>query len=250
MRSGLTHLAISGMNVGFLAALVFFALRRLLALSESLALRCPVQPVAAALTLPALWFFMLFSGSQIPVARAVVSGAAGLTAVVLWRRADPGDACALAALALVAADPPVLFSPSFQLSFAAVAGLILVAARVSPPRNEDPAGVGVASRVYRHARSVFTISLAASAATGPLVAFHFQQVSLVGPFANLVAVPFAGLVVLPAAWMALTARAFSEPAGELVASAAIWSAGRLVDVATWFAAPPGRSWAPPVRRCR
>ena len=39
--------------------------------------------------------------------------------------------------------------------------------------------------------------------TAPLVVFHFQQVSLVGPLANLVAVPFTGFVVLPAAWLAI-----------------------------------------------
>lgn len=241
LRSGLTHLlAISGMNVGFLAALVFLALRWLLALSESLALRWPVQPIAAALTLPALWFFMLFSGGQIPVARAVLSGAAGLAAVVLWRRAAAADAWAVAGLALVAGDPPVLFSASFQLSFAAVAALLLVAPRISSVGSHDPCIGAGASRPYRYARSLFTVSVAASAATAPLVAFHFQQVSLVGPVANLLAVPFAGLVVLPAGWLTLAAQALGEPAGAAVAPAALWSAERLVDVATWFAAPP---WA-------
>ncbi|HEY5997934.1 MAG TPA: ComEC/Rec2 family competence protein, partial [bacterium] len=73
-RAGLAHvLAISGMNVGFLAALVFLALRRALALCAPLALRFPAQPLAAGLTLPALWFFLLFSGGQIPVGRAVLS---------------------------------------------------------------------------------------------------------------------------------------------------------------------------------
>ena len=70
------------------------------------------------------------------------------------------------------------------------------------------------------------MSLAASAVTAPLVAFHFQQVSLVGPLANLVAVPFTGFVVLPAGWLALAAAALWAPAGQCVAAAAIWSAER------------------------
>ena len=102
VRSGLTHLlAISGMNVGFLAALVFLLLRRGLSLLELVALRFPVQPIAALLTLPSLWFFMLFSGSQVPVGRAVFSCAIGLAAVMLWRRVHAADAWALAALAIV-----------------------------------------------------------------------------------------------------------------------------------------------------
>ena len=216
-RSGLTHLlAISGMNVGFLAALVFLLLRRALALWEPLALRFPVQPVAAALTLPSLWFFMLFSGSQIPVGRAVLSSAAGLAAVILWRRVRPADAWALAALAIVAWDPRSLFSASFQLSFAAVAALMLVASRVVPAQSApgQPREGGCSGSVAGP-RSLFVVSLAASAVTAPLVAFHFQQVSLVGPLANLVAVPFTGFVVLPAGWLALAAAALWAPAGSV-----------------------------------
>ena len=242
LRSGLTHLlAISGMNVGFLAALVFLLLRRGLSLLEALALRLPIQPVAAVLTLPSLWFFMLFSGSQIPVGRAVLSSAAGLAAVFLWRRVHPADAWALAALAIVAWDPRALFSASFQLSFAAVAALMLVASRVVPVLS-TPAqpGEGKLQRLCRGTRSLFVVSLAASALTAPLVAFHFQQVSLVGPLANLIAVPFTGFVVLPAGWLALGSTALWAPAGVHVTSVAVWSAERLVEFAAWFALP---SWA-------
>ncbi len=99
---------------GFSRHWSFSLLRRGLSLLESLALRLPIQPVAAVLTLPALWFFMLFSGSQIPVGRAVLSSAAGLAAVILWRRVHPADAWALAALAIVAGDPRSLFSRRFN----------------------------------------------------------------------------------------------------------------------------------------
>jgi competence protein ComEC len=242
LRSGLTHLlAISGMNVGFLAALVFLSLKHGLALIEALALRFPVQPLAALLTLPSLWFFMLFSGSQIPVGRAVISSAAGLAAVLLWRRAHPADAWALAAVAIIAADPRALFSPSFQLSFGAVGALMLVTSRVrSQPAAPGQPAAGWCRRLYRGARTLFVVSLAASAVTAPLVAFHFQQVSLVGPLANLIAVPFTGCVVLPAGWLALAAAALWPAAGAVVATAALWSARVLMAIAAWFALP---SWA-------
>jgi competence protein ComEC len=242
LRSGLTHLlAISGMNVGFLAALAFLLLRRGVSLLEPLALRVPAQPVAALLTLPTLWFFMLFSGSQIPVGRAVISCAAGLVAVLLWRRVDAADAWALAGLALVAADPRSLFGASFQLSFAAVGALLLVAPRLAqvPPADPLP-GERRLSELWRGVRSLFVVSLAATTLTAPLVAFHFQQVSLVGPLANLIAVPFTGFVVLPAGWLALAAAALWSPAGALVGAAALWSAQRLIEIAAWFAAP---GWA-------
>jgi competence protein ComEC len=148
------------------------------------------------------------------------------------------DAWALAAAAIVAADPRALFSPSFQLSFGAVGALMLVAARVQPqPAAPGQPAAGWRSRLYRGARSLFVVSLAASAVTAPLVAFHFQQVSLVGPLANLIAVPFTGCVVLPAGWLALAAAALWPAAGAAVAAAALWSAEVLMAIAAWFALP-------------
>jgi competence protein ComEC len=239
-RSGLAHvLAISGMNVGVLAALVFVALRRLLALCPPIVLRLPAQPLAAGLTLPALWFFLLFSGGQIPVGRAVLSSGAASVAALAWRRIAPDDALAAAALGIVAADPRSLFSASFQLSFVATAALLLVAPYLLSHADEGLERRWPA-RLRRAARTLFVASLAASAATAPLVAFHFQQVSLAGVPANLVAVPLAGFIVLPAAWLSLAAAALPQAVAEAMAGAALFSADWLITVAKWFAAP---SWA-------
>lgn len=239
-RSGLAHLlAISGMNVGVLVALVFLVLRRLAALCAPLVLRCPAQLLAAALTLPALWFFLLFSGGQIPVGRAVLSGGAVLVAALALRRIAPGEALAAAALIIVAGDPRSLFSASFQLSFAATAALLLVAPRLERS-GDDRLPRRRAEWLAQAARALFVASLAASAMTAPLVAFHFQQVSLVGLPANLVAVPLAGFVALPAAWLCLAAAALPDAAAELAVRAALVSGDALIAVARWFAAP---SWA-------
>lgn len=234
-RSGLTHLlAISGMNVGFLAVLVYLILRRLLASWEALALRFPVQPYAALLTVPFLWFFYRFSGSQIPAGRAVLMSALGMAAVFLYRRTDPIDLCGLAAAAIVAWDPCALFSASLQLSFVAVAGLALVAPRLAAPVEE---GEGRGRRLIRAARSLLLVSLAAGAVTAPVVAYHFQQLSLVGPVANLVAVPYTGFIVLPAGWIALGAAAVWGPAGELLRGIALTLSAALVGIAAFFATP-------------
>jgi competence protein ComEC len=234
-RSGLTHLiAISGMNMGFLALVVYFVLRRLLASWEALALLQPVQPLAAALTVPFLWLFYRFSGSQIPAGRAALMTAVAMAAVLLARRSDAADLAGLAAAAILAADPRALFSASFQLSFVALAGLLLVAPRLAAAEGEE----GSRQRVLRHLRSLLLVSLAASAVTAPLVAFHFQQVSLVGPVANLVAVPYTGFLALPAGWIALIGAALWHPAGELLRAVALGLAAGLVWIAEIFASPP------------
>jgi len=131
----------------------------------------------------------------------------------------------------------MLFTPSFQLSFADVAALLLAASRLGlqqlSAQERD-----LVSRLRRGARALFVVSLAASAVTAPIVAFAFQQVSLVGPLANLVAVPYTGFVVLPAGWMTLVAAALWAPAGEVAARFAVWSAEGLAGIAAWCGSPP------------
>jgi competence protein ComEC len=234
-RSGLTHLiAISGMNVGCLVALVYFLLRRAIAALEPLVLRIPAQPLAAAATLPFLWFFYRFSGSQIPVGRAVLMAAAALLAVILWRRGDAVNALGIAALVYLALDPRSLFSVSFQLSFAAVTALVLVAPRVARRRGEHERRC---ERLARTVRNLLLVSAAAGGMTAPLVAFHFQQVALVGPLANLVAVPYTEVLALPAAWAAILGDAIWVRLGEWLRPVAVALASGLIVIADFFATP-------------
>ena len=86
-RSGLAHiLAVSGLHLGVIAVFLYFLLRRMLAFIGPLIIRYPVQPFAAAATIPALFVVYLFTGQQISAGRAAIMAGLGLTAVIVGRR--------------------------------------------------------------------------------------------------------------------------------------------------------------------
>jgi competence protein ComEC len=95
----------------------------------------------------------------------------------------PAQALGLAAAVIVLVDPLAVLAAGFWLSFGGVAALRLVLA----PRAGERAWW----------RELPRAQLALSLALLPLTAWLFGQGSLVGPFANLLAVPWIGFVVVP-----------------------------------------------------
>ena len=183
--TGTSHLlAISGLHVGILMALVLPMSARVFGRRRSLYLVVP---------LVAVWLYAVLAGLSPSVVRATIMGTVYLAALALGRPKSILPALGLAAAVMVAVSPNILWSVSFQLSFAAMAGIATLADPISR-KLEDLFGVsdaeGAASRwpVRALAGGVGT-SAAAILATMPLTAFYFQQVSLVGLPTTLVTLP-------------------------------------------------------------
>ncbi len=206
------------------------------------------QRVAALLTLPAAPAYALLTGAQPPVVRAAVGAGLFLVARAAMRTPEPWTSLSVAALAILAWDPGSLHEASFQLSFAACIGLLALSSGlrdlVPLPRPGPDA-----PRLRRWVEApivALTTSAAATLATLPLTAHHFQRVSIAALPANVVAVP-VGLVTTALCAIAtgagLVSRAAMEPLLLVAAPPA-----RLLDVlAAWFASWPGSriAMAPP-----
>ena len=149
-RAGVYHvLAVSGFNVGILAASVW-ALCRLL--------RLPHRP-SAVTAIAVVVAFALVVGPEPSVLRAVVMAVLVLVASLLDRDASVTNSLALAALAILAVRPSDLFDPGFQLSFAATFGIV-----VAPlPRGVVVGAVGVSV-----AAQLSTIGVVANLGVVPL----------------------------------------------------------------------------------
>lgn len=185
--------------------------------------------------------YAVMAGWGVPAQRTVAMLAWVALLASLGRR-WPWPMVLLAAAVLVTAlDPWALLQPGFWLSFAAV-GLLMAsdpAQRVPvadpPPQRRWRAVLGRAGRVAReglHSQWVATIGLT------PLGLVFFQQVSVVGVLANLVAIPLVTLVVTPLALLG-------------VVWGPLWSAGALVVQGMLaglgvMAAWPGAVWTVPV----
>ena len=216
-RTGVGHLlAISGLHVGIVAALVFGLWVRALIWCPFMLERAWTTKTAALGTAAAVWGYSLLAGLSPSTQRAAIMVSAYLAALLIERDADLPSTLALAALTILVVHPPALFGISFQLSFAAVAWILI-------GMHPDPEAIptrpqGAVARLRRRARQFFWVSFWAITGTLPLVIQAFNQVSLVGLAANFIFVPWIGMLVVPLALAGTVLALVSAPAAALVFS--------------------------------
>ncbi len=229
VRSGTAHLlAISGFHVGVIAALLYTLLR----LGGRGLSRRRGGLVAAAL----VWGYVLVIGAPDAAARAALVLTLGALAAARGRPAAGEGALATALLLLALADPAALLRPGAQLSFAGAWGLV----RWGPP-VEVALRRALPPRLGRSLASPVAAGTAATLATLPVVAWHFQRLSLVGVPATLVAGPLVALAV-PGLLATLLAQAIHPAAGAFVAGGVDVILALLVRVVRAWAAFPGASF--------
>jgi len=230
--SNLAHLlAISGLHMGLLTGFIYGALRFGLALIPWIALRWPLQKIAAAVALLAGAAYLALSGGNVATERAFVMVAVMLVAVLLGRRALTLRAVALAAVIVLLRRPEGLTGPGFQMSFAATVALVAVFGALRDWQGwRAPAAL-------RPVLAVVLSSAVAGAATAPFAAAHFNQIAHYGLLANLLSVPVMGAVVIPAAVLA----ALLYPIGLSFLALAVmrWGIVWILAVADWVAGLDG-----------
>jgi competence protein ComEC len=225
-RAGLSHLlAVSGQNVALLALLA--------------------MPILAALGMPLrsrlVWILGLIA-AYIPMAgagpsilRAGIMGGLSVLATLAGRRASRFYALAFAAILLLALEPKMAADVGWQLSFAAVLGILLLA---SPLRAAIAARVGTGGW-RRPLSEAAAMTTAATLATAPLIAFHFEAISTVTLVANLLALP----AVAPAMWLGMIVAALGQAPGfpvEALNAANALLLAYIAQIAAWCGRP---SWA-------
>lgn len=245
-EAGLAHLlAVSGLHVGIVGGVVFAALRLILALTGA-ALFVNAKKIAAVGGILAAFGYMLLTGSQVPMQRAVAMAALFALAVLLDRQGIAMRALALAAIVVLALQPEAVLDPSFHMSFAAVMALIAAYAAGKPWLDRVRAARGWPLRIAAGLALVCFTSLVASAATAPFAAWHFQRVQFYGIAANAVAVPLTTLVIMPLGLVGLLLMPLGAEAAAFVpmgwAVEAVLAAAR--EVASWPGASPRVPAAP------
>ena len=232
-RVGIGHLlAISGLHIGIVATAAFFLLTRLLARIPWFLWHAATRKGAAIGTFFPVVAYAVLAGMSPSTQRALAMVAFFLATILLGRDQDLLNTLAAAALAILVAFPPVLFSASFQLSFAAVAAIIVGVSRLSPAPL--PVTAPPTARLIRKAVLFALVSVWATLGTLPLTMYYFNQVSLIGIPANCLFVPLIGFLVVPAALLAAFLLPFSPAAAAAVlhpAAAVLARSLELVDLA-------------------
>lgn len=180
-RTGTSHaLVVSGMHVSSLIMVFLFLSRN--------------RKRLAILALPLLLFYALMAGGTPSALRSVVMQGVLLLAPFARREYDAPTSLAFALLFLLVLNPYAAGSVSLQLSFTAVAGLLLATpplyARWRRPikafrRNHTGAGWRVLAKLWNFAAASLAASLGALLFSQPVLAFYFGQASLIFPVANI-----------------------------------------------------------------
>lgn len=235
--SGLSHLlVIAGLHMTLVTGFVFFAVRGALALSPALALRAPIKKWAAVAALTAGAIYLVLSGAAVPTQRAFTMVAFGFLAILLDRFNVSMTAVAWAAGVVLALDPSALTGVSFQMSFAAVAGLVAFYEAAGPALAERRQGRGAVGRFLLHLVGVALTTLVATLATAGFSIYHFNRFALFSIVANLVAVPLAGFWVMPWAVASCLLLPFGWERIGLVPMG--WGLQAIEQVAHWTAGLP------------
>jgi competence protein ComEC len=181
--TGMSHIiAISGFNIAILTGVLLAASRPIFGHKRS-----------AWFVLAGIALYTILVGADAAVVRAAIMGALFVIAARLLGRPTFAPAGLFAAaIAMTLADPYILWNIGFQLSFAATLGLMLYVgpwSRWAETRFRRFADPETANRLTRTLSEIVLATLAAMLLTLPIIAYHFGQLSLVSPLANLFILP-------------------------------------------------------------
>jgi competence protein ComEC len=214
--AGLAHvLAIAGLHMALVGMGLFWAVRAVLAAIPRLVLAYPIKKWAAVAALCGAGFYLVISGAAAATTRAFIMLAMMLVAILFDRPALSMRSLAFAAAIILVLRPESLIEPGFQMSFAAVTGLIAVA-EWEQRREQITAGIPMRfATIRRYLRGIAITSFVGSLATMPYAAFHFDRATHYAVLGNLGAMPIMGFVAMPAAALAVILMPFGLDAGPL-----------------------------------
>jgi competence protein ComEC len=174
--AGIYHLfAISGAHIAIFSFLLFFLFR---------AIRIPMR-ISYSLLIAVLLFYVLLVEGRPSVLRASIMTVAFLVGKLLWRDVNLINTLSFSAFFLLIINPSNLFSPGFQLTFAATLSIILFYPKVINKLPSLPLRIS----------EIFALSLTAQLGVLPVVIFFFNRVTFSGLFLNLAAIPLVAMIM-------------------------------------------------------
>ncbi|MBW2630816.1 MAG: DNA internalization-related competence protein ComEC/Rec2 [Deltaproteobacteria bacterium] len=215
-RAGVSHiLAISGLHVGIIAFISLIIIRTIMKSSEYLLLRFNIFKVSALFAVIPIISYAFIAGLRISTIRATIMILCFLIALLAGRGRDLLNILAFAAFAILIISPASLFDISFQLSFMAVASIILITPTLGsmiPRRTGD----GILRKGIISIILFMMVSLSAMIGTYPLIALYFNRVSSIALLSNLFIIPIIGFIVLPLGILFIITAPFAPIATALI----------------------------------
>ena len=179
--SGLAHiLALSGLHVGIITFFVTFLLYPIDLIRG--------RKMRYIITLIILWIYAIMTGLSPSVTRAVIMATVFLTAHILQRHHSPFNSLCLAAIIVLIISPQSLFDIGFQLSFTAVASILLLSKHLNPISRRHCIAYNFVS--------IMSVSTAAMIGTGIISAFYFHNFPIYFLLANIIASYLLPIIII------------------------------------------------------
>ncbi len=242
--AGVSHiLSLSGLHLAVIYAMLCF-----------LTVGRRRNVVREVLLLTAVWTYTMIAGAEVPLVRSAIMISICSIVSISGRNPMSLNVLAFTAFILLLHNPFVLWDVSFQLSFAAVAGIML--ANMKSRNDERQLLIESMERKKRSSRpSVWTarlsrgvwqtlkMSLAAQLATAPIVAYSFGRLPVYFLVTNLIAIPLTTIILYLS--VILLASVWLIPFVSWLTSASAWLLTQCVTALNasmaWIASWPGAS---------
>jgi len=215
INAGLAHvLAISGLHLSIIAGLIFLLFRRCICVLPIYSIYFSAKKISACLAIIATMLYMTIANFGIPVQRSFIMITLAMLAICLDRTALSMRSLVIAAVIILIIAPESLLSASFQLSFAAVLGLLAF---------YESAWFSIRERIFQNSSNflgtkkfifalfgILATTLIASLITTPYSIAFFQQFTAQAILGNLLAIPLISLAVMPLGLFSILSLTFSE----------------------------------------
>jgi competence protein ComEC len=150
-----------------------------------------------------IWLYAFLTGLRPPIVRGTIMGSMFLVAELLGRQRNAATALAFAAAIMIGLNPLILWDAGFQLSFLAMTGLVIIYPRLRDKYKESIMAENVrsntTSRIYAATFDCLAITMTAILMTLPVIAYHFDIISITGLPATFFALPALPGTVISAA---------------------------------------------------
>ncbi len=175
-KSGLYHmLVVSGLHVGLIASFCFLVFNKIFG-----------NKAACITSITAVIIYVIIAGFKVSLIRAGIMCVLTMVGIINNRKKDLCSSLALAGVILLFINPLNLYDLGFQMSFIATLSIIKLAPVIKERLRIIPGWIG----------SGLSISIAASLGIAPLLIYHFNLISLISPFANIIAAPLLGVIII------------------------------------------------------
>lgn len=200
-HSGCAHiLAISGLHMSVIVSFVFMIFIHIFSLFPSIALRYNTKKFAAIPAIAVCLIYLQIANVPISAFRSFIMVALGFLALFLNRARTSMNVLFFTFLSMLVLSPERILSPSFQMSFMAVFGLISAYnSRLFNNVNWHP----IKSRTVRYVGGILASSIIATLSTVFFEIYHFKQYAWIGLVSNIPVIPLTEFVVLPISFVGM-----------------------------------------------